>query len=339
MFKKTEIGVVFNTCGISGDFSDRYIKNLEALLSQKSRYKIHIIQSDCKSSEECRNKVRTKIGSRILYNYINDKLPVNLTFNFSARKLLEAYPKIEWIVYSESAITLERQDIDKLLSCAADYIGYMSGLVSLDNNLHPFVQRGLISDGEDTNKLCETYPNQCIGLDIGDSVSCHLMAINRKVFDEFGGGLPDIFAGFCSESVLSFIAASLGLIWVVNTKVKVLHEIEGDGRSIGFDPASNRFDRAFAIPGVQGRILECVKYGLGYEECSNIIMHDASLFDGRLPIYQAELRECIKQNLFLQDKEFKYSDIKHIIYERGSWFCRVKERFQRLIRKIYGKRS
>jgi hypothetical protein len=334
LFKKKEIGIVFNTCGIRGDFSHRYIKNLEALLNQKSRYKIHIIQSDCLSSDWSREKVREKIGGRILYNYINDKLPVNLTFNFSARKLLEIYPNIEWIIYSESAITLEKYDISKLLLCSCNNIGYISGLVSCDNNLHPFVKRGLITEGEDTEKLCEVYPKQCIDLDIGDSISCHLMAINKKVFTEFNGGLPDIFAGFCSESVLTFMAASLGLRWVVNTGVKVSHETQGDGRSVGFDPAGNRFDRGFIIGGVQGRVRECVKYGLGYEECSNIIMHDASLFDGRLPIYQAELRECIKQNLFLQEKEFKYSDINHTLYKKVTRYDRIKNWFKNLIAKF-----
>ena len=53
------------------------------------------------------------------------------------------------------------------------------------------------------------------------------------------------------------------------------------------------------------------KIGLGYEECGNVMMHDPKAYDTEgNSLYPLELREYIKNKLFLNNSLLDYSTIK-----------------------------
>ena len=87
-----------------------------------------------------------------------------------------------------------------------------------------------------------------------------------------------------------------------------------DGRSSGFSPEQAHIERGttadhpFVIDSIFDRIVTEDGYnlGFGYEECRSIMVHDSSKYDENGHCKNDELKEWIKNNLFLSKEEFDY---------------------------------
>jgi hypothetical protein len=57
-----------------------------------------------------------------------------------------------------------------------------------------------------------------------------------------------------------------------------------------------------------------LRLGLGYEECQNIVNHDPSQWDENFHCRNEELKQYIKENLYLTTGEFDYNLINGALF-------------------------
>ena len=90
-----KIAAIFNTCGISGrENVGNYITSIRNILDQDfDDFRVAI--SSCKNNKDTQNTLKEELGDSISYNFINEPLPVNVTFNHTCQKMTEAFGDIE----------------------------------------------------------------------------------------------------------------------------------------------------------------------------------------------------------------------------------------------------
>ena len=153
---------------------------------------------------------------------------------------------------------------------------------------------------------------------VGRACAAHTQVYSSKIFDFYGRCCPDIFAGYCTESIFSFVNAALKLNWAISKDVLTHHDAGMDGPSCSTDPekhkienpATGSYDHAFAMSSLLHIFTneKAIKLGLGYEECQGIVMHDPSQYENNLCINE-ELKHYIKENLYLSKDKFDYDSI------------------------------
>jgi hypothetical protein len=157
---------------------------------------------------------------------------------------------------------------------------------------------------------------------VGSSLNLHCQIFSKQLKEFYNRIIPDIFAGHCTESVLSFLCAALKTRWAFCDDVLVFHAINMDGQSSGFDPLKwmyekkrQTYDHPFVIESYLDRFTNqyAKSIGLGFEECRNVVMHDKEQFDDNSFCINDDLKSYIKQNLFLKNSEFNYSNIRSTV--------------------------
>jgi len=301
--------ITFNVCGISGNEDiDHYIKVIHQILNQDyDNY--NVVISSCLSSDETRNRLLKEFGNTISYNFIDEVLPVLVTFNSSVLEGIKHYGRSDGYVYLESGIDLEQnnQILKQLYECMnAGPNGIVAAMIDTDNGYREHdlnIQKG---------KGFFIVP-------VGKSINGHVLLFSDKIVSYYGRAWVDIFKSHCNESVFTFICAALKTNLVVCTE-SIIHHIEHmDGPSSGCDipgwVASGRptYDHPFVINSILNRICikECWDVGLGYEEFRNIMMHKQDQFDEQWFCINDKLKEVCKTKLFLQPDEFNYDNINH----------------------------
>ena len=87
-----KILVVYNTCGISGkENSDYYVRFIQSIIDQDFD-SFDIVVSSCLNSEETRNKLLNKFSGKVKFNFVDERHPVNVTFNHSVMKSIKYWP-------------------------------------------------------------------------------------------------------------------------------------------------------------------------------------------------------------------------------------------------------
>lgn len=306
---------VYNICGISKrENLAYYLKALYSLYSQKNVQQ-EVVVSACLSSTEILDQLINTFPN-IKINNIEDKVPVNVSFNHTCNMFDDG--SYDGFLYIDSGIVFTQDNILSnmikkfesgpypMVSCLTD----TDQGVSLDNIGNLNGGEGIVSDDN----------GHCIS--VGSSINLHCQIFSREIKDYFGNIIPDIFAGYCTESVFSFICASIQGRWAV-TSDQVKHAISIDGQSSGFHPSvwmkntgRESYDHPFAIDTYMDRILnsKAKALGLGFEECRYILMHDKKQYDSNMFCINNDLKEYIKDNLYLKINEFDYSKINYKLY-------------------------
>jgi len=301
--------VTFNTCGLgSPENVDHYIKVIHQLLSQNfNNYRV--VLSSCCNSDKVRQTIQKEFGNTISYNFIDDIVPVPVSFNDTVLESVKRWKKFDGYLYVESGLDFEQnttilKELYDLMKSGPYSI--ISGRVDTD---HGYIENGI---NIQNNKDHTIIP-------VGKALNGHIHIFSNKILQYYGQCWPSIFSGHCNESVMTFLCAALKTNWVLLTK-SVIHHIEYlDKRSAGFDipgwVASGRptWDHPFIIPSIVQRICtqECWNAGLGYEEVKPIMMHRPDQFDENGFCINDKLREICKTKLFLQPDEFDYDKINH----------------------------
>lgn len=316
----SKILVVYNTCGISGKENSRfYIDSLRSILDQDFNG-FDIVMSSCLNSELTRKNVLNEFGSKIKYNFIDEKHPVNVTFNHTVRKTIEIQGEYESYMYVDSGTTF----VPGLLSAIYDRIKTGKyGMVTPqpENDTEYFAGLGIGRyRGDDEYARSILFKDGDYIIPLGKGMGTHTNLISNDLRSFYGNVYPDVFASHCTESTFSFINAALKKQWLLVKDFILPHNISMDGQSSGFNPAEwlyqNRrptFDHPYIINSILERVLtsRSVQCGFGYEECRNILNHDASQFDENYHCINNDLKYFIKDNLFLKKEELDYDSIKH----------------------------
>lgn len=313
--------VVYNTCGLKNEDTQRYLQSIDSILSQESPDTcVDVVVSSCRNSSRCLSFINSFFGDRIRINSIEDIVPVNVTFNHTALKMRELSGPYDGYMYVDSGVSLDRKDaIQELMQTfkRQEHVSMVSADVDDDGGVA--VDDGYLKDlGYDAGR--GILKNGIVS--VGSSVNLHCQIFSDKIMSFYGRILPDIFAGFCTESTLTFVAAALQTNWVHRTDILVRHLTEMDGRSSGFNPAEwiattgrDSYDHPFAIDSYMDRFKnqQAKVVGLGFEECRGILVHDHSQYNDKDHCINQELKEYIKDNLYLSEEEFDYGSIRSTI--------------------------
>lgn len=309
------ICVVYNTCGISGrDNSNYYIHAIRSILAQDHEDKF-VVVSACKVSPSIINKLKNEFGDRVAINVIDTVVPVNVSFNHTCKDVA-AKDKECHFLYMDSG-------------CGFQTVDALSKMVErLETGRFGMVSTGVTTDAgiAINDEFCQRtglFQGRKLVLDnvvsVGCSLNLHTQIFHRELFDYYGGLMPDVFAGYCTESTFTFMCAALKKQWLYMPEIMVSHAVSIDGQSSCDHPAAYNqrtgrlnYDHPFMIDTFLDRLMsdEARRVGMGYEECQKLVLHDDSQYDENEHCVNDELAPWIKDNIFLKEHEFSYDSIE-----------------------------
>jgi hypothetical protein len=314
-----KILVVYNICGLKFDNLEMWSNHLKDILNQ-DHPNFTVAVSGCIVSDKSKNelqKLKDKY-SNICFNWIEDLLPVNATFNHTAQVCTEQFGEYDGYLYVASDVKFGTDDkvISKLAYLHENSNSAMTyALVDNDHGLD-----GWYADcWNELDKLLET---DHFSINIGRTANMHVILFDKEIYKQFNHQIiPDIFATHCTETTYSFLAAALGKKYIVHNKDIMLKHIGfADGHSVGFigEIAYNdnlAWKHLFKSKiTAEERLLndEAKASGFGYEEHRGLLMHDESMYDdNENHIEPQKLLGFLKKAIYLSEDEFNYNNIKY----------------------------
>ena len=307
--EKNKLLVVYNTCGFSGrEPVDWYIDCIQNLLNQDLDG-VKVVLSSCGNSGGAIKKLFEAFGRRIVYNLINDRITVNMSFNHTVAKCVEKFGEFEGYLYIDSGINF--RDNTTVLSKAyelfkSDNYGMVTVQASNDNGFPQWI--GVDKFVEDENFV----------IPVGRACNLHTQIFSNEIFKAFDNKIiPDIFVAYCTESVFSFLAAATNQRWVILKDVVAEHLKSVDGATCGFDhtgPKGDNKNNLFANLDIYEicKDPEALASGFGYEEMQGVLHHDPTKYNEDGMVEDSErLKEFIRTRIFLNKEQFNYDAITH----------------------------
>jgi len=307
--EKNKLLVVYNTCGFSGrEPVDWYIDCIQNLLNQDLDG-VKVVLSSCGNSGGAIKKLFEAFGRGIVYNLINDRITVNMSFNHTVAKCVEKFGEFEGYLYIDSGINF--RDNTTVLSKAyelfkSDNYGMVTVQASNDNGFPQWI--GVDKFVEDENFV----------IPVGRACNLHTQIFSNEIFKAFDNKIiPDIFVAYCTESVFSFLAAATNQRWVILKDVVAEHLKSVDGATCGFDhtgPKGDNKNNLFANLDIYEicKDPEALASGFGYEEMQGVLHHDPTKYDENGMVEDSErLKEFIRTRIFLNKEQFNYDAITH----------------------------
>jgi hypothetical protein len=307
--------VVYNTCGLSGrEDPNQYVASISTLLAQKLD-NVRIVMSDCVSSPDIRSAIQNVFKDKISYNFIDEVLPVNVTFNHSVLQGIKRLGQFDGYMYVDFGILFP---FDRQLNLLHDLLtsgpyGIVSAQTNNDTGYHQTL--GIGTHVDDHSENWKLFQNGHYVLKVGQAVNAHAHVVSNKIQNFYKRSHSDIFAAYCSESVLSFFCAAVNTKWVIHKDVMVEHVRVVHSNSAGFSPlqwqsqGNKPYEHPFMVDSVLDICNKGYQYGLGYEECGDILLHDPSKFNDEGYSLDSQLKHYIKNNLCLHPPLFDYNNI------------------------------
>lgn len=314
-----KILLVYNTCGINRDNTEKYISSIDSILHQvyKNNIKIDLCYSGCLNRQRTKEIIKNKYKDIISFNFIEECHPVNVTFNLSVMKMIECFGRYDAYFYIDSgSIFKNNTDIQSCINHYSSEYGMITPQPSKDTEYYAGLGVGRYrGDDEYARQILFKEGNYIIP--IGKGMATHVNMISDTLVSFYGKVYPDIFAGHCTESTFSFLNAALGSKWLLLKDVIIEQNVGMDGQSSGFDTmkwvmsGGKTYDHPYKIPSILNRIVtnEARLLGMGYEECNNIMIHDKNCYKDNICKNQY-LKYWIRDHLFLTTNELNYDKIQ-----------------------------
>ena len=306
---KNKLLVVYNTCGFSGrEHVDWYIDCINNLLDQDFE-DFKLVISSCGNRMPIIKKLISTFKNRVSYNFINDRITVNQSFNHAVRKCVEEYGEFEGYLYIDSGINV--RDNKKVLSEAyelfkSDNYGMLTIQASNDNGFKQWID------------VDEYVTEENFIVPIGRACNLHTQIFSNEVFKAFDNKIiPDIFIAYCTESIFSFLAATVKQKWVIMKDMVLEHLKSIDGATCGFDhtgPKGDNKNNLFAGLDIYEicKDPEAWESGFGYEEMQGVMHHDPKKYNKKGEVKDPNrLKEFIRTRMFLTKEQFDYDNIVH----------------------------
>ena len=311
--------VIYNICGIKFNNLEMWSNHLQDILNQEySNFTVAV--SGCIISDESKaelEKLKEK-HSNVVFNWIEDKLPVNVTFNHTAQVCTEQLGEFDGYLYVASDVKFgsDTKVIEKLAYLHQNSNSAMTyALVDNDHGLD-----GWYADvWSDLDKMLET-DHFCIN--IGRTANMHVILFDKVIYNTFNNKIvPDIFATHCTETTYSYLTAALNKKYVVHNKTVMLGHIGfADGHSVGFINEIQYNDNLAwkhlfrSKISAEERLLndEAKASGFGYEAHRGLLAHDESMYDeNENHIEPEKLLGFLKKAIYLSEDEFDYKTINY----------------------------
>jgi hypothetical protein len=324
--EEKNILVVYNICGIKFDNLGMWLNHIQDILEQ-NHPKFTVAVSGCVVSENSKQeleKLKTKY-SNIVFNWIEDILPVNVTFNHTAQVCTQEFGLYDAYLYVASDVKFggDTEVISKLSYLHQNSNSALTyALVDNDHGLdgwYPEVWESL-DELLNTDHFC---------INIGKTANMHVALFDKEIYLNFSNKIiPDIFATHCTETVYSYLTASLGKKFIVHNKDIMLKHIGfADGHSIGFigeiqhnDALSWKHLFKSSISADE-RLLskEAKESGFGYGEWKTVLLPGEEILNRDLTMYDEDenhkdsqkLLSFLKKSLYLSNEEFNYTNINY----------------------------
>lgn len=306
---KNKLLVVYNTCGFSGrEHVDWYIECINNILNQDFEdYKVVI--SSCGNTIPVIKKLVQTFGNKVAYNFINERITVNASFNHTVQKCVDAFGEFEGYLYVDSGINF--QDNKDVLKGAyklfkdSNY-GMVTVQASNDNGFSQWIDVDGFVEKED------------FVIPVGRACNLHTQIFSNEIFRAFDNKIiPDIFVAYCTESIFSFLCAAVSQRWVIMKDVILEHLKSIDGATCGFDHTGVKGDNKnnlFANLDIYEicKDPEAWESGFGYEEMQGVFFHDREKYDKNGMVVDPDrLKEFIRTRMFLNKSQFDYDKITH----------------------------
>lgn len=311
--------IIYNICELKQkrDNSTNYISILSSLFAQNIIKDCRIIISGCKITDRTKKILQDYFGNKVSYNWIEDAINVNVTFNLSTLEGIKNFGEFDGYIYLDSGTIIHSQNGLELIHSKLNNtdIGILSVLPDKDSGLEWWFN---IKDGDIENKN-KLFNNGNLIMPIGYAVNCVCCIFSKKFQQFYNKLIPDIFDGYCVESTFSFLCAAIKTKWIVTNDINIVHYHAMDGGSQCSNPikwaqdGNKSYDHPFIINSILERVdNNTAKFlGLGYEECGKVVMHDPSKFDKNGFAIESELKNYITENLYLKKTEFDYTNINN----------------------------
>ena len=320
--------IVYNASGRKNpDNSSFYIKNIRSILEQNYD-DMKLVFSGDHIPPSTFKKLYDEFGSDISYCFTNEKLAVNQTFNHTVLKSVEAFGEFDGYMYVASDVSFseDKGSLARLASRTSNPInGIISPEIDRDNGYFWWF------NFDESKSLWDVFPrDEDFVVPLGATANLHCKIFSKKIFNEYGRPLPDIFVSYCTESIFSFLAAAVGQRFVIANDVLCHHgEKKGvheglDGQTLafgaGWDILYDSAPRSIAEIINDPRAAAC---GLGYEEWAPPfiaqgkvvptkphLMHDPDQFNESGFSKDDRLKDYIKESFFLSSDALDYSKIE-----------------------------
>jgi len=296
--------VVYNTFGFKNNI-EHYKECLNSIFNSDLPPKTRVIISSCMNSKECRDELQREYGDKLLHSYVDEGLPVNITFNLAVDRAVRLEGEFKYYLYVDSGVDFKGNEgaiLEATKVMDSDKYGILSFQASNDHALYNVGIHNPPLKGRNHE------------VPVGTACNGHSEMFSNAVRKRFRALIPDVFVAFCTESTFSFIAAAIGKRWVILGDYLLNHRKGVDGASSSVPHSSPKFGNTWnnlmfgrdANQFIQDK--EAYKVGLGYEECNNIMNHDPNAYDSNgLPIDQKALASKVEKYFYLTPSEFNYS--------------------------------
>jgi len=317
--------IVYNICGIKRDNTALYPQFIHAILSQYDNFKgkIKTVVSGCRTKPHTMKFLKEKFPE-LDYIEVHDNVPINVSFNNAVIKSIEKYGRFDNYTYMAADVFIDNPyDFEGMTNVLHNNknIGMYSAQIDKDScyayGLKLGGGRHLIDDDRARYEMFKDGADYIVP--VGKACAAHFNIFSDDFVKFYGKCYPDIFAGYCTESVMTFVNAAINKHWVISKDYTIKHFPGMDGPSSGSDPEGHKVKNpttgSYDHPFIGDSLMHVFEneyaksIGLGYEECQNIVMHDPSQFDENNFCTNDKLKEYIKDNLYLSKDKFDYDKI------------------------------
>jgi len=317
---------VYNICGHRQDNTQAYLGILPTLLAQKIEGAEHrVVISACKAYAHTIATLKSKFPSVEIFS-IEEPYPIAVTFNNTVNLCREKYGEFDAYMYSAcDVVYTHARQLDVLFQTmfASEDVAMASSHILYDGCYAFGLKKGGGRHGIDDERAAQEIfsDTDVYTIPVGRAIAHHAALINGKLVQFYGKAMPDVFAGRCSESIVTFLVAALKMRWVIVKLCAPTHLCDLDGPSICNNPVEHiragklPYDHPFKLVSLLPIFFNdtAKQLGLGYEECADVCPHDPSQFDQNQYCINEGLKDYLKDHLFLPSSVFDYSKIQTII--------------------------
>tara|TARA_R110002020_G_scaffold125793_2_gene283171 strand:- start:1533 stop:2477 length:945 start_codon:yes stop_codon:yes gene_type:complete len=301
--------IVYNICEIGKRNCEWYIKCIDNLLRLNHK-KFHIVVSGCRVTQETKKELFNKFKNKISFCYTENFLSVNITFNHTVLKCVERFKEFTGYIYIDSGVNTEEnynllEEIDNRVQ--TERYSMISVQTDTDHGHHWFkedhVHNPYIKDKD-------------FIVPVGRCCNLHVSYFSNDLLNAFDRLIPDIFNAYCTESVFSFLNASIQKQWVIIKDIILTHIKEKDGATLSYDhigPRQVPWNNLYGCADMEDIVNDpkAREVGLGYEELGGVLIHDPDLYTPEGHVKNNTLKDYIRENLFLKSNQLDYSHILH----------------------------
>lgn len=313
--------IVYNICGILKDNTETYPIFMDSIRKQYNTFKgnLKVIVSGCMMKPHTIPKLKQQFPE-FDYIHVNDKLTVNITFNNAVLKGIEKYGEFDTYAYQAADALLSDNSVEDMTNTMMNnpVIGLYSAQIDQDScyayGLKLGGGRHVIDDERARYEMFKDGTDYVVP--VGRACAAHFNIYSSELFNFYGRCCPDIFASYCTESVFSFMVAAIKKQWWISKDHIIRHFPSLDSPSAGFKPTDENRTKGFWDHALFDDSLIGIfdnqyarSIGLGFEECQDVVVHDDSQFDSNKFCINEQLKDYIKENLYVSKDKFDYSKI------------------------------